>query len=174
MDDLRIAQTIIDAALVSGRITPAKSEHLQRVKALAADFGALPRDQAVALLHESDDVIDDHPLSAPLKSRLRHAQSCLADFLAQDDLDLQEKLETLAVADQTIKMIWLFDVIDSFEHPIIALPVRDADLVEILEQRCILAISSLTLVSPYRTLKLIDRARDAIMTLSMRASAGLI
>lgn len=174
MDDYRAAEIFADHLMVTGNVTIRKFEHFHRVKDMISDFGGTNRDQAAALLHEVSNITEDSGLRQEFIDHLQELQSCLPDFLSDGNDQLRIKLDRLKSAHLGMKIIWLCDMIDSFENNLILLPDPEEMLHSKIEERAREARSALSIVDPARTSSLLNRARRAIEGLSMRSSAGLI
>lgn len=174
MSDYLRSETLLDEHLIAGRVCMSKFDHAHRVKDIISDFGGRDRDKAASLLHEVLEGLEDKGFSEVFLEYLSVVQSCMADFLQDSDSVISLKLANLSEAHLGVKIIWLCDVIDSFEHPIISLGLPSDRMKDVLEERCYQAREALHVVSPARTSYLLARARRSIMEFGMRNGAGLL
>ena len=173
MDDPHSSRKIIDAALQNKTISSETYDHHERVMQLAREMGGTERDLVAALLHEIEVLPEEHELPENVVNHLITFQAIVPDFFRHDDAELARRIKEMRTAPSPMKLLWLCDVIDSFENPRLEIMPADLDPEQDLPERCRIAREALSMIDLRRVIPQINRARSAIADRAMEIRAGL-
>ncbi len=174
----RAAYEYLHGTSASTALCTAQREHALRVRDLVAEIGGVERDRVAALLHEAfDHGLDPaEALGEEISSRARDVADCLPDFLRHDETEIAARSERLMKSPVTIQILWLCDVIDTFESPIVRLTgMTDEEFEVTVAERCKAAQRLAQRCANHpRFASLLARARAAITDVAMKVRVKLL
>lgn len=174
MARLAVAFDFLERLVLSGEIGQTTFDHARRVRDLVAQHGGTERDQAHALLHE----IADSEVVVPAtidRASLEQLSLAMPDYLRHEDDDLERRAEALFTAPSPLRILWLCDMIDTFETPLIRLDCPSEEAASsLVRERCRMARDATQACAMHpRFADLVARARAATTQLATLAGSGL-
>lgn len=171
------ARQFLQEARIAGKTNQASYDHCLRVCDLVSTAGGTSADKAVSLLHEARDAVEalDEALGERIAGLVDTAFRVMPDYLRHAPDELRRREHDLKTVPMSLRLIWLCDLIDTFEAQLIRLDSSEGDIDIEVQRRCREAyhMTDICLDNP-RFTHLVTQARDAIVKISMIAGAGMI